>query len=76
VRNKVLAANEIVKSATLISAKLCRMEGQIGTLTAGAFADLLVVDGNPFEKISVLEQPENLKVIMKDGRFYKNELAA
>lgn len=76
VRNKVLAANEIIKSATLISAKLCRMEGQIGTLTAGAFADLLVVDGNPFEKISVLEQPENLKVIMKDGRFYKNELAA
>jgi imidazolonepropionase-like amidohydrolase len=42
----------------------------------GAYADLLIVDGNPLEDIKVLEGPENnLCLIMKDGmisriRFY------
>ena len=75
-RNKVLPAADIIESATLISAKLCRMEGKVGELSAGAFADLLVVDGNPLEDISVLEQHDRLKAIMKGGHFYKNELAA
>ena len=75
-RNKVLPAADIIESATLISAKLCRMEGKIGELSPGAFADLIVVDGNPLEDIGVLEQHDKLKAIMKGGQFYKNELAA
>ena len=44
-------------------------------LEAGALADLLIVDGNPLEDIRVLEQPEkNLRMIMKDGRIYKQTL--
>ena len=41
----------------------------------GALADLLVVDGNPLEDIRVLTTPQrSLKLIMKDGQVYKNEL--
>ena len=41
----------------------------------GAYADILLVDGNPLESIEILMDPEkNLKVIMKDGRIYKNTL--
>jgi imidazolonepropionase-like amidohydrolase len=49
--------------------------GKLGVVEAGALADLLLVDGNPVEKIQLLENPEkNLLVIMKDGNVYKNLL--
>jgi imidazolonepropionase-like amidohydrolase len=41
----------------------------------GKLADLLVVEGNPLQDIAVLQDPENLKLIMKEGRTIKNELA-
>ncbi|WP_409363546.1 hypothetical protein, partial [Bradyrhizobium liaoningense] len=38
-------------------------------------ADLLLVDGNPLENINLIADPaKNFKVIMKDGRVYKNTL--
>jgi len=41
----------------------------------GAFADLLVIDGNPLEDIRVLTTPDQtLMLIMKDGQIYKNQL--
>ncbi|MGH1554138.1 hypothetical protein ACRAWF_25905 [Streptomyces sp. L7] len=44
------------------------MEGEIGTLAIGAHADLLVVDGNPLNDISVLTRPEqNLRHVIKAG---------
>jgi imidazolonepropionase-like amidohydrolase len=47
----------------------------IGVIEAGAYADLLIMEGNPLEDISVLTQPEtNLSVIMKDGVIHKNTL--
>ena len=43
----------------------------------GAFADLLVVDGDPLKNIGLFtDGGPNLSVIMKGGRFYKNRLAA
>ena len=41
----------------------------------GALADLLLVDGDPIENIALVEDPErNFRVIMKDGRIFKNSL--
>jgi imidazolonepropionase-like amidohydrolase len=41
----------------------------------GALADLLVIDGNPLDDIRVLTTPERtLKLIMKDGKIFQNEL--
>lgn len=44
---------------------------QGGLLEPGALADLLIVDGNPLDDVRVLEDEKNLRVIIKDGRFYK-----
>lgn len=49
--------------------------GKLGVIEVGAVADILVVEGNPLEDISVMTQPrENFKVILQGGSVYKNEL--
>ena len=74
-RAQVLSPAEIIRSATTIGAQVVRMEGKLGCLKPGAFADLLVVDGNPFRNLTLLqEQGQHLSVIMKGGRFHKNRL--
>jgi imidazolonepropionase-like amidohydrolase len=48
----------------------------LGVIAKGAWADLLLVDGDPTRDLDVLADPAtNLKLIMKDGRIYKNTLA-
>lgn len=72
IRGKVLPAVEVIASATHVAARLLRMEGKIGTIAAGAFADLLVVDGNPLEDLALLtRQGAHMSMIMKDGTFIK-----
>jgi len=66
---------DIVRSATSINAELLQQKGKLGTIAPGAYADLLVVDGDPLTDLRVLMDPEKkLKLIMKDGVIYKNEL--
>src|SRR3954452_37333 len=66
---------EIIRSATTIGAKVLRQEGKLGTLKAGAFADLILVDGDPLEDLSLFQdQGRHLSLIMKAGRFHKNRL--
>jgi imidazolonepropionase-like amidohydrolase len=49
--------------------------GKLGVVEQGALADLLLVDGNPLENIDLIADPaKNFKIIMKDGRVYKNAL--
>jgi len=49
--------------------------GKLGRIEAGAYADMLVLDGNPLEDISLIADPDKtMKLIMKDGRIYKNNL--
>src|ERR1700722_3270120 len=74
-RAQVLSPAEIIRSATTIGAEVVRMEGRLGCLQPGAFADLLVVDGNPLKNLKLLqEQGQHLSAIMKGGRFHKNRL--
>jgi len=76
-RREVLSPIEIIRQATLVGAEIVRMPGKLGVVKPGAFADILVVDGDPIKKLELLTgQGENLSVIMKAGRFHKNRLAA
>ncbi len=74
-RAEVLSPAEIIRSATTIGAQVTRMEGKIGCLKPGAFADLIVVDGDPLKNLALFgEEGRHLSVIMKGGRFHKNRL--
>ncbi len=85
-----------LKSMTSIGGKLAALtgkwnpypDGQLGVIQEGAYADILIVDGNPLEDITVLganekrvEAPERkagkietVRLIVKDGKVYKNTL--
>jgi len=58
-----------------LSGKRSPYPGKLGVVEQGAVADLLLVEGNPAENINLIADPaKNFKVIMKDGRVYKNAL--
>jgi imidazolonepropionase-like amidohydrolase len=74
-RAEVLKPLEIIRQATLVGAKILRHEGKLGIVEPGAFADLIVVDGDPLKKLELfLDQGAHLPVIMKAGQFHKNTL--
>ena len=81
-RTKWFSNLEVLKQATSGNAKLFSLsgqinpysEGKIGVIEEGAYADLLIYEGNPLDDMEVIANPkENLKLIMKDGKIYKNE---
>jgi len=70
-----MPAIDVIRSATLIGAEVVRQEGKLGTIAPGAFADLLVVDGNPLKNLGLFQDGgPHLSVIMKAGKFHKNAL--
>jgi len=76
IRGKVLPAQTVIASATGIAARLCRMEGQIGVVAPDAFADLVVVDGDPLRDLSLLTgQGRHMPLIFKAGEVVKNAVS-
>jgi imidazolonepropionase-like amidohydrolase len=72
IRARVLPAAEILRSATLVGAKLCGLEGDVGVIAPGAYADLIIVEGDPYRDVRVLQDDgANMPAIMKGGAFYK-----
>lgn len=79
-RTKWFTPAEILCQATSVNAELMALSGKrnpypgkLGVIEEGAYADLLLVNGNPLDDISILTKPEeNLAVIMKDGKIYRN----
>jgi imidazolonepropionase-like amidohydrolase len=75
IRNELDNPSNVIRSATAVNAELLMQKGKLGIISPGAYADILVIEGNPLEDLSVLQHPaENLKIIMKDGVLFKNEL--
>ncbi len=74
-RARALPALDVLRSATTVAARLCGLEGRAGVIEAGAWADLIVVDGDPLRDWGLLEaQGARMPAIMQDGRFVKQEL--
>jgi imidazolonepropionase-like amidohydrolase len=68
-------ATETNAELLALSGKRNPYPGKLGVVEQGALADLLLVDGNPLENIDLIADPaKNFKIIMKDGRVYKNAL--
>jgi len=79
---KWYSAPELLVMATGTNAQLLKLSGprdpypgKLGVVEEGAYADLLLVDGDPTVDISlVADAARNFLVIMKDGKVYKNSL--
>ena len=51
-------------------------DGALGVIEKGAYADMLIIKGNPLKDLTILRNRDNLKMIMKDGKLYKNTLVS
>ena len=71
---QVMKPMEVLLSATRVNAEIFRMEDRIGSVEPGKYADLLVVKGNPLQDLRVFQNQDNLHLIMKGGRAYKQTL--
>jgi imidazolonepropionase-like amidohydrolase len=74
---------EALRMATSGNAELLALSGprdpypgKLGVIEDGAYADLLVVAGDPLTELNLLAEPDkNLVFIMKDGKIHKDALA-
>src|SRR5580704_4649476 len=62
---------DAIKSDTSGAAEMLDMQGQIGTIAPGAFADVIAVNGDPLADIVILQ---NVQFVMKDGKVFRNEI--
>ena len=77
IRREVFSPFELLRQATSINAELLMQEGKLGCIAPGAHADLLIVDGDPLQDISLLAADgKQLRAIVKGGELVKNELRA
>jgi len=63
---------QAIQSATSRAAELLDMQGRIGVIAPGAYADIVALSGDPLENVKLLE---NVGFVMKDGKVFKNDLA-
>jgi imidazolonepropionase-like amidohydrolase len=63
-----LSAMEAIIAGTRHAAECCLLGDQLGTLEAGKLADILLVDGNPLDDITVLQDPARITVY-KEGEL-------
>ena len=75
IRKQVFTPFEILHQATAINAEILMQEDKLGCIRENAHADILLVDGNPLEDISLLERDgEALSLIVRKGEVVKCEL--
>jgi imidazolonepropionase-like amidohydrolase len=75
IRKEVFTPLEILRQATSVNAELLMQEGRLGCIKPGAYADLLVVEGDPLQDIEVLAaNGQNLRLIMRGGELIRNQL--
>src|SRR5215510_8952977 len=70
-----LSPMEAIVSATKVNAEIFGLADKLGTVAAGKWADLIVVDGNPLEDVQIFAQPDKVVMVMKEGKVLKDLLA-
>lgn len=74
-RGQVFSALEMLRQATSMGAEILMQEDKLGCVKADAFADLIVVDGDPLKDIGLLAASgRKLDLIVRDGEIVKNRL--
>ena len=73
-RAKVQTPLEVLRSATVVNAELLGLAGELGVIAPGAYADMLVVDGDPVADLEVLTRQDALHLIIRDGEVVVDKL--
>jgi len=76
VKEAGIPAQDVIRWATVNGAELLGMADQVGTVEPGKLADLLVVDGDPLEDITVLGRPDGIVAVFKGGELVRDDLSA
>lgn len=71
IRSEVESATEILRAMYQVNPRLCRLEGQIGRLTPGARADIVLVNVNPIDNIAKLADPSTLTHVIMAGQLVR-----
>lgn len=75
-RAEVLRPIEILRQATLVGAQILRRERELGIVEPGALADLIVVDGDPLQRLELfLDQGAHIPLVMTNGRIHRRLLS-
>ncbi|MBK2257524.1 amidohydrolase family protein [Francisella philomiragia] len=75
IRSQVETPFQTLYSATYKNAELLNMTDMLGVIKSDAFADIIVLEGNPLEDIGLLVNPdESIKLIIKDGYIVLDKL--
>ena len=69
-----MSAMDAIVATTKTAAELLQWGDKTGTLEAGKWADLILVDGNPLDNVSILRQTEKIQFVMKGGVIASNRL--
>ncbi len=74
-RGEVNTPIQVLRSATSINAELLQMDGQLGCIRPGAYADMLALNGDPLKDLGLFREPQiNIPLVMKGGVCVRNEL--
>jgi imidazolonepropionase-like amidohydrolase len=74
-RAQVFTPLEVLRQLTSVTAEMMMLQGQLGCVAPGAFADLLVVDGDPLADVSLLARNgDALPVIVRNGEVVRCRL--
>jgi imidazolonepropionase-like amidohydrolase len=66
---------QAIVASTRMGAQLLQLGDKVGTLEAGKLADVVVLDGNPAERIDLLSDPARIRLVMKDGVVVRADAA-
>jgi imidazolonepropionase-like amidohydrolase len=77
IRSRVQTAEAILRSATSTFAELTGLQGKVGCIAPGAFADLVVVSNetSPLDDVTVLCKPDSILMVIKDGHIELNKVS-
>lgn len=72
-RGQVQSNIEVIRSATIYSAKLLGLENKIGVIKEGAYADILILNDNPLNDLTLFQREETILGVLKDGKWIYKE---
>ncbi len=73
-RGEINKPIDVLRSATSVNAELLQMQGQLGCIQPGAYADLLALNGDPFKDLGLFREQINIPLVMKAGVSIRNVL--